>query len=198
MAVQSNFKRRKKVNSTVNRKLLHTRQVSCRGYARDDGMWDIEGQLMDVRSVDCMNRQRVIIVGAGETLHGMGLQITVDATLRIVAARALTQHSPHGECKHVAAGYAALTDLTIGPGFLAQVKERFRGIKGCTHMTALIAPVAATAVQTVIADREQMLATPGDEAQGREMNLLGTCYAYRPGGEAFLAHASAGSESTGD
>jgi hypothetical protein len=27
------------------RKLLHTRQVSCRGYQLDDGRWEIEGQM---------------------------------------------------------------------------------------------------------------------------------------------------------
>jgi hypothetical protein len=29
---------------------LHTREISFNGYARDDGLWDIEGHLKDTKS----------------------------------------------------------------------------------------------------------------------------------------------------
>jgi hypothetical protein len=34
----------------VARKLLHVRSVECRGYLREDGLWDIEGSLKDVKT----------------------------------------------------------------------------------------------------------------------------------------------------
>lgn len=185
----------------VKRTLLHMRQVICNGYAREDGLWDVEGQLDDIRSVDCLSKRREVLVRAGDTLHGMRLRITVDQTMRIVDAQALTEHSPHGECRTVAVAYAALKDLTIGPGFLTTVKERFRGIKGCTHLTELIGPVATTAIQTVFAAREQLagrtLAT-GDETKGQQMRLVGSCHAWRRGGEAFNAHGIAETECDGN
>lgn len=178
------------------RKLIHTRQVTCKGYVRDDGLFEVEGHLADVRGVDCLSRRREVLVRAGDTLHGMRLRITVDQAMRIVDAGAVTEHSPHGECRSVGAGYAALKGLIIGPGFLAAVKERFRGVKGCTHLTELIGPVATTAIQTAISAREQLagLDADPDTANGPQMQLVNSCHAWRRGGEAFLAHATEDTE----
>lgn len=178
-------------DSPVKRKLLHTRHVICNGYAREDGLWDVEGHLADVRTVDCLSKRRKILVRAGETLHGMRLRITVNEMMNIVDAQALTEHSPHGECRTVGAAYAALKGLTIGPGFLSAVKERFRGIKGCTHLTELVGPVATTAIQTVISAREQLTGAalvPGEESKGQGASLVDSCHAWRRSGEAFNAH----------
>lgn len=174
------------------RKLIHTRQVTCKGYARDDGLFEVEGHLADVRGVDCLSRRREVLVRAGDTLHGMRLRITVDQSMRIVEAGAVTEHSPHGECRAVGDAYAGLKGLIIGPGFLAAAKERFRGIRGCTHLTELIGPVATTAIQTAISVREQLagLELAPDEAKGSHLSLVDSCHAWRRGGEAFLAHSA--------
>lgn len=172
----------------VKRTLLHTRQVICQGYMRDDGLWDIEGSLADVRGVDCLNLKHEVLVPKGQTLHGMRLRITVDDAMTIVEAQAITEHSPHGECRSASAGYAALKGLTIGPGFLAKAKERFRGINGCTHLSELIGPVATTAYQTIFAAREQVRAVPGTVKKGPALRLVDSCHAWRRGGEAFNAH----------
>lgn len=175
----------------TNRKLIHTRQVTCKGYVREDGLWEVEGHLADVRSVDCLSKRREVLVRAGDTLHGMRLRITVDEAMCIVDAQAITEHSPHGECRAIGGAYAALKGLTIGPGFLSAVRERFRGARGCTHLTELIGPVATTAIQTVISAREQLVGLEqpsGKDAGGQEMALIGSCHAWRRGGEAFLAH----------
>jgi hypothetical protein len=174
-------------SAPVERRLLHTRQVICKGYARADGLWEVEGHLADVRNVNVFNKRREILVRPGETLHGMRLRITVDAAFRIVEAGAGIEHSPHGECGNVSSAYAALKGMTIGPGFLASVKARFKGAQGCTHMTELIGPVATTAIQTIISAREQMIGA-GEAQAGPEMNLANSCYAWREGGEAFEAH----------
>ncbi len=31
----------------ASREHIHTRVVECRGYRRDDGLWDIEGHITD-------------------------------------------------------------------------------------------------------------------------------------------------------
>ena len=31
------------------RKLMHNRVIECRGYEREDGLWDIEGHLVDTK-----------------------------------------------------------------------------------------------------------------------------------------------------
>lgn len=179
------------VEFPVKRTLLHTRQVICTGYAREDGFWDVEGHLADVRSIDCLSKRREVLVSAGQTLHGMRLRITVDEAMTIVEAQAVTEHSPHAECRTVGVGYAALKGLTIGPGFLATVRERFRGVSGCTHLTELIGPVATTAIQTILSAQGQLAATtplPRKEPKGQGMRLVDSCHAWRRGGEAFNAH----------
>lgn len=172
----------------MTRKLIHTRQVTCKGYQRDDGLFEVEGNLEDVRDVNCYDRQRQVLVQAGRTLHGMRLRIVLDEALRIVEASARTEYSPHGECRHAGQSYAALKGLTIGPGFMATVKERFRGVKGCTHLTELVGAVATTAVQTAISAREQMAGLPEANSAGNSIGLVDSCHAWRRGGEAFHAH----------
>lgn len=183
---------------TSKRKLIHTRQVTCKGYLREDGLFDVEGHLADVRDVDCLSKRREILVRAGDTLHGMRLRITVDTAMRIVDAGAVTEHSPHVECRSISAAYKALKGLVIGPGFLAAVKERFRGIKGCTHLTELVGPVATTAIQTAISAREQLagLEGTGAAAAGPKLELVDSCHAWRRGGEAFLAHVPMAEQQT--
>lgn len=177
---------------SVRRELLHSRNIECKGYARDDGLWDIEGRVADIRTIDCLDRQGGVLVRAGDVLHGMLLRITVDAAMRIVDASAITTDSPHGECKSVSTAYAVLIGLTIGPGFLREVKDRFRGVRGCTHMTELIGPVATTAFQTVMARRDGIgVSAPTSANQSKRppmLKLVDSCHAWRRGGEAFVAH----------
>ena len=50
------------------RKHIHTRDIQCRGYHRDDGLWDIEGTIMDTKTYSFDNIDRDGIP-AGEPLH---------------------------------------------------------------------------------------------------------------------------------
>ena len=58
------------------RKLLHTRTVSCHGYQRDDGLWDIEGHLVDGKTYGFDNDHRGV-VNAGEPVHEMWLRLSI-------------------------------------------------------------------------------------------------------------------------
>ena len=42
----------KQLSPAAPRTLLHTRQVQCTGWEREDGLFDIEGRLSDVRAHD--------------------------------------------------------------------------------------------------------------------------------------------------
>ena len=95
------------------RKHLHTREIVCRGYQRDDGLWDIEARLADTKTYSFENHDRGGIA-AGEPLHGMALRITVDDDLVVKEAEAATEASPFSICGDVA-GCTHLTDLLVGP-----------------------------------------------------------------------------------
>ena len=133
---------------TSPRQTLHHRDISVRGYKRDDGLFDIEGHLHDTKAVDfnvASGRRQ-----AGESLHSMWLRITIDRTLTIVAAEAATDAMPYVDyCDQITPDYKKLIGLTIRPGFSGRVKQLLGGTSGCTHITDLVGIVATTAFQTI-------------------------------------------------
>lgn len=133
---------------TAARESLHRRQIEVRGYRRDDGRFDIEGALTDVKDIDVQSVS--FSRRAGEPVHSMWLRITVDTELNIVDAAAATDAMPYeGFCDRIAGDYRKLIGLSIRPGFTGKVRELFGGTAGCTHLTDLIGSVATTAFQTM-------------------------------------------------
>ena len=59
------------------RKHLHTRDIQCKGYLRDDGLWDIEGRIIDTKTYSFENFDRGG-VASGEAVHHMEIRLTVD------------------------------------------------------------------------------------------------------------------------
>ncbi|HEX7403974.1 MAG TPA: DUF2889 domain-containing protein, partial [Usitatibacter sp.] len=59
---------------TVARELLHTRAIEIHGYRREDGLYDIEGHLVDTKPRDI--KLAAGVRKAGEPVHGMWLRIT--------------------------------------------------------------------------------------------------------------------------
>jgi hypothetical protein len=164
----------------TERHLIHTRQVECRGYARDDGLWDIEGTLVDLKTYPFENSWRGL-VEVGSPVHEMTIRITVDDRLNIIEAEAFTRNSPYEVCPSASWGFKRLKGLRIKGGWMNQVKERYGGAKGCTHLLEMLYPVGTTAFQTVFAYREQNLRKQGlseSEALRRKGPPPNSCYAF--------------------
>ncbi len=158
-----------------NRKLLHTRVVECRGYQRDDGLYDIEGSVTDVKSYP-INRGMGIgkSVPAGEPIHKMFIRMTVDDNLVVREIAAVTDVSPFPMCPEAVAPMAGLKGLKIGPGWTRAVRDLLAGAKGCTHLMELLGPVATTAFQTLVKVR---IERPTAGRDGRP-NKIDSCYAF--------------------
>jgi hypothetical protein len=133
--------------SPVPRKKLHTRTVVCDGYEREDGLWDVDGWMTDVKTFAFDNKDRGQIQ-PGEPLHGMGIRITFDETMTIRDAVAVTDFSPFRICPNITPKFKELIGMRMVPGFSRAVKEKFGGTKGCTHLMELMGPIATTAFQT--------------------------------------------------
>lgn len=169
------------------RRLLHTREVLCRGYERDDGLFEIEGRLVDTKGEDTDFPYGVI--AAGGVLHQMGLRMVIDRHLTIHGLQAFSEQAPTPACGQITAAYEALKGLRIGPGFKKQVSELVGGIKGCTHLTEMLGPMATTAIQTlapVLQKRLRQRAAADPAFEMPQHWVLGTCHAYRPGSDAAL------------
>jgi hypothetical protein len=170
----------------VHRRPLHLRRIHCEGFARDDGLFDIEGLLVDTKPVPLrlVNRE----VPAGEPIHRMRVVLTIDRTRTIVQAQAFTESSPYPDCGEIAAAYGRLVGLRIEPGFTRAVKRLFRGTLGCSHMTELLPPMASTAFQVLWADGDY----GGADAQGsaQRTSPLGGCHALRLDGRIVKTYFS--------
>jgi hypothetical protein len=160
------------------RELIHERKVTCNGYRRDDGLWDIEGHLTDTKAYDFSNMDRGP-VPAGEPVHEMWLRITVDDDLMIHATEASTEYAPFNICPGAVANFSKIRNIKIGPGFQKEVARLVGGSSGCTHLRELLGPMATTAIQTIVPIRSKK--DNGDAT--RISSLVGTCHAYAPGSE---------------
>jgi hypothetical protein len=160
------------------RKKIHTRTIECVGYHRDDGLWDIEAWMTDIKTYGFDNHDRGRIE-AGEPLHGMGIRITCDDNLKILHAEAATDYGPFHQCGDIAPAYSKLVGLRIGKGFNEAVKQLFDGAAGCTHLRELLRPLATTAYQTIYPTREKKRL---ENASDKRPGILDTCYALRSDG----------------
>ena len=152
------------------RRHSHTRKIDCTGYRREDGLWDIEGHLVDTKPHGYRDRDGKA-VAPDSPIHDMWIRLTIDSNRLIHEAEAKTDASPYSICCAVNSDFSLLKGITIGPGWMKLVTQRIGGALGCTHLVELLRPVATTAYQTQFEER-------GDTIQpGRAPAMLNTCYA---------------------
>ena len=156
------------------RSLAHSRTINCRGYQRDDGLWDIEGHLVDTKPFPIPNRDRGGEIPPGEPLHDMRVRLTLDDTLRIVDAEAVIDWSPFSRCRGATQSFDRLIGLRIAPGWNRQVRRLIGGEAGCTHINEMLAQMATTAIQTIYGVRQRDGTISDDE---RKLVSLQRCYA---------------------
>jgi Protein of unknown function (DUF2889) len=167
------------------RRLLHRREIVCSGYARSDGMFDIEGHLSDTKTDDVDLAFKW--VPAGDPIHSMHLTMTVDRELVIQHIEARTEAGPTRWCSDITAAYASLQGLRVAAGFKNHVKARVGGRLGCTHLTDLLGSMATTAIQTmthVWRDNALLRAVRHPEHEPVRPWVLDTCHVYRSDGPA--------------
>jgi len=164
------------LSQPTGRQPIHVRRIECRGFRRDDGLWDIEGHLVDTRSHDIDLRAEPRIVKAGEPIHEMWVRITVDDDLTVHAIEAATEATPTRICPGAIAPMQSLVGLRIAPGWTNAVKQRLGGAKGCTHLMELMWPLATTAHQTVSGSRMDRILAPAQP--GQRPAKIDSCWAY--------------------
>lgn len=142
------------LEATIARELLHARKIEIKGYKRADGLYDIEGHLLDTKPYDF--KLAAGVRGADEPIHSMWLRITVDRTLTIVDAAAAMDAMPYVDhCDQIVPAYRKLIGLAIRPGYQNRLKELFGDVRGCTHISELAGALATGAFQTMAGQRLQ-------------------------------------------
>jgi hypothetical protein len=196
------------LSAPVARRHLHTRKVTCQGFFRDDGLWDIEGHITDEKHYLMKDEDWRGDLQPGEYVHNMWIRLTLDEKMVIHDVEAVTDNSPYRICPDVTPNFKKLIGLRIAGGFRKRARERVGGTHGCTHIVELLGPVGTTAYQTIHSDkaRELMRAHKAKEAAARgealpprrrprtpeelrPPSVMDTCYAWASDGEAVLRWA---------
>ena len=171
----------------AKRRHLHTRCVECFGYQREDGLFDIEGHIVDTKTYDCADMEDV--TPAGEAIHDMWLRLTLDRDFVIRDVDAAMDARPYTTCPQVLPDMRSLVGLRIGPGFKRQVKERIGGIKGCTHITELAGVLPTAAIQAFAGEVYTSHSSPEAAASEEQMPFqLDRCHALRLDGPAVARY----------
>ena len=182
----------------TDRRLIHTRMIEMQGFARADGLYDIEAHLVDTKTYAFENMDRGAIP-AGEPLHGMWLRLVVGEDMVIRACEASTDFAPYAVCPGAAPNFSALAGVSIGMGFNRAVKDRVGGSVGCTHLRELLAQMATVAFQTIgplkwrkAREEAARLKEAGLPPPGPIRKLpIGSCLAYAPDSPVVARHQAA-------
>jgi hypothetical protein len=129
----------------------HRRSVVFEGFRRDDGLWDIEGRLVDVKDQDVEVRGG--IRRRGEPIHDISVRVTIDRAMNVVDVEASADYTPFtGVCDRIVPDYRKIVGLNLFKGFLKSVKTLFGDTRGCAHISELLMSVPTAAFQTFAGD----------------------------------------------
>lgn len=177
----------KTLSAPVARHKNHQRTITLDGYVREDGLFDIEAELIDTKAYSFPSRAHGEIK-KGEALHHMHVRVTVCENFEVKAAEAVTYAGPYHECPQGAKAIENLVGKTIQPGWKKIVQRAMGGQQGCTHITELMGPVATIAFQTIYAEKAKRLREADTQANSETApqmsGLLNSCYALSEGRQA--------------
>ena len=160
-----------------DRELLHTRTITCEGYEREDGLWDVDGWLTDVKTYEFANKDRGAIP-SGEPVHGMGLRMTFDIELNIHDIIAVTDFSPFRVCPDITPNFKKLVGLNLNENFMRSARGLLGGVNGCVHLFDLLGPIATTAYQTTIEIRYAKLQEREQRGEPVAPFFVDSCHAW--------------------
>ena len=130
------------------RKPLHTRRITFEGFVRDDGLFDIDAELIDSKSEPIHMHERGELP-AGGAIHHMRVRVTVDDALTIRAVQTAMDAAPFGNCQNAVDPVQRLVGATLGAGWRKAIEGAMGGVEGCTHLRELLFNVATAAFQTI-------------------------------------------------
>src|SRR5699024_301273 len=172
----------------VSREPLHTRRITINAFARDDGQWDLEAELIDVKAYDYPIRDGSIHK-AGDPVHHIHLRVTIDRDYNITDSQAAYDAAPYGEhCVRIAPDYRDLVGLNLLRRFRDAVRKRFGRTAGCTHLTELTYVLPTAAIQTMAGQRRNDTQSEESAKTSTRPFHIDGCHALRAGGAVVKEH----------
>ncbi len=149
------------------------------GFDREDGLWDIEAELTDVKTYGFqVPNERPF--PANEPIHGLRIRLTIDDQMVIQDIATSMDDIPHTECAGANVNMHALKGSTLGPGWRKAIQTHVGGTSGCTHLRELLFNMATAAYQTLPSgqwQRRQAVGQPQPEVT-KPPFFLGQCHTW--------------------
>ena len=168
------------------REEVHNRRISRNGFVREDGQYDIEAEITDNKTYSFPSDFRGD-VKPDQFVHHMKVRVTIDQSMTVTAAEAITVSGPYAVCPTANGVFSDLVGLKIGPGWRRRVTEAIGGRHGCTHITELMGTGGTIAYQTRYGEDARRACAPVGKtgletaaARGdkRASALANSCVAY--------------------
>ncbi|MBP7647244.1 MAG: DUF2889 domain-containing protein [Comamonas sp.] len=135
---------------TIARTPQHIRQVNYRSFEREDGLWDIEGELLDTKAIDLPRPNGEGIRKAGDPIHHMLIRVTVNTQLVVQAIEACMQAHPVQGCPAALDAMQRMVGCSMARGWRKAIETNLAGITGCTHMRELLNNMATATFQSIV------------------------------------------------
>lgn len=158
----------------------HIRQVSFRSFEREDGLWDIEGQLIDTKAVDTPRTNGEGVRKAGDPIHHMLIRVTVNTQLVVQAIEAAMEAHPVQGCPGALDAMQNMVGCSMARGWRKSIDTHLAGVVGCTHLRELLNNMATAAFQSI--------AGAFSTAPDQPPSYLGRCTGWRFNGPAVLQY----------
>jgi hypothetical protein len=166
--------------STPARKPLHTRRITYEGFLREDGLFEMEAELVDTKG-EVLHLIERGPVEPGEPVHHMRARVAFDDAMKVVDAEAWMDSSPFPDCAAATAPMRRLVGASIGRGWRKSLDEAMGGVAGCTHLRELLTGLATAAIQTAFGhaeERRRQAGAPLPSPQEPPPYYMGKCKSW--------------------
>jgi hypothetical protein len=163
---------------------IHQRDIAYRSFLRPDGLWDVEGTLLDTKGYDQVAVERGPLP-AGTPIHHMRIRLTIDDSFTVQAVEVEMPTTPFGECQGSKPPLQLLVGARIASGWRKAIQEKMGGELGCTHLREMLAGMGTAAFQTVGRYRahQRKLRGEPEPVQVKPRPPLGECLGWAFDGE---------------
>ncbi|MDD2991064.1 MAG: DUF2889 domain-containing protein [Zoogloea sp.] len=139
----------------AGRQRVHTRRIEIQGFLREDDLLDLEARLSDIKDQDFPLASGMR--KGGDPIHDLFMRLTIDREFNILEVEACSDWVPYpGGCDTIGPAYRRLVGLNLVRGFRRTAAEMFADVRGCTHLTELLASLPTAAIQIMVTFRRDV------------------------------------------
>lgn len=157
------------------RKELHLRRIDMRGYERDDGLFEVEGRIIDTKPEDFKGWNGGRDVPANEPIHDLGVRLVFDRKMVVREVETFSTAYPFASCPGGGDALKSLAGVSMTSGWSRHVRERLAGARSCTHLMQLLMPMATVAFQTMA---PLVRGEPVERDASGRPTKIDSCYAW--------------------